>query len=203
MVTARRTRLTSRLLAALAVPGGPLALPTPAQADGKADITAAVLASRDIVLAGDSVVNLPAGTTTYNGVISGTGTLTVSGSGTLILTRDNDFTLPEARRRQTVATSPGPHPVTTVGNPDPPAVIVDQGATLQYDVVLSTTGSRGAPQPVGAELPDGADGLPLRWPAVGIAGTALLVALLAGLLIRLRRAGRSGGRRARGRRRAR
>jgi autotransporter-associated beta strand protein len=99
---------------------------------GAGDITADVLAGRDVTLTGDAVVTVPAGTTTYGGVLRGEGTLTVRGTGTLILTRDSDFTLPVSRQRQTVKTQGGNHPYTTVGNPDPPAVTVERGATLQY-----------------------------------------------------------------------
>ncbi|WP_369249980.1 autotransporter [Streptomyces sp. R41] len=103
-----------------------------ATAAGSQDVTADVLAGRDVTLSGDAVVTVPAGTTTYGGVFHGEGMLTVRGSGTLILTRDSDFTLPKARQRQTVQTQGGNHPYTTVANPDPPAVTVERGATLQY-----------------------------------------------------------------------
>ncbi|MFI0453124.1 hypothetical protein [Actinomadura sp. 6N118] len=112
------------LLSALPVP--------PARAAAAADITAAIRANRDVTLTGDAVVRLPGGTTTYSGAIRGTGTLTVGGSGTLVLTKDSDFTLPPSRRRQKVLTTTGPHPVTRITNPDPPAVVVERGATLQY-----------------------------------------------------------------------
>ncbi|MFI6492140.1 autotransporter [Streptomyces sp. NPDC050564] len=105
--------------------------PTAAAAGGR-DVTVDVLAGRDVTLTGDTVVSLPAGTTTYDGVFRGEGALTVRGSGTLVLTKDSDFTLPEARQRQTVKTQGGNHPYTTVSTPDPPAVTVERGATLQY-----------------------------------------------------------------------
>lgn len=104
----------------------------PAVAAGPRDVTADVLADRDVTLAGDTVVTVPAGTTTYDGAFRGQGTLTVRGGGTLVLTRDSDFTLPESRRRQVVRTQGGNHPYTTVSNPDPPAITVARGATLQY-----------------------------------------------------------------------
>ncbi|MGW1267302.1 autotransporter-associated beta strand repeat-containing protein [Streptomyces sp. NPDC002491] len=104
----------------------------PAVAAGPRDVTADVLADRDVTLAGDTVVVVPAGTTTYDGAFRGQGTLTVRGGGTLVLTRDSDFTLPESRRRQVVRTQGGNHPFTTVSNPDPPAITVARGATLQY-----------------------------------------------------------------------
>ncbi|MEH0547786.1 autotransporter-associated beta strand repeat-containing protein [Streptomyces sp. B21-105] len=104
----------------------------PAAAAGPRDVTADVLADRDVNLAGDTVVTVPAGTTTYDGAFRGQGTLTVRGVGTLVLTRDSDFTLPTSRRRQVVRTQGGNHPYTTVSNPDPPAITVARGATLQY-----------------------------------------------------------------------
>ncbi|MHA5050568.1 autotransporter [Streptomyces sp. SD15] len=107
-------------------------LTSPPAAAAGGDITADVLAGREVTLTGDSVVTVPAGTTTYNGVFRGEGTLTVRGTGTLILTRDSDFTLPKARQRQTVRTQGGNHPYVTVADPDPPAVTVEKGATLQY-----------------------------------------------------------------------
>jgi autotransporter-associated beta strand protein len=85
-----------------------------------------------VTLNGDAVVRVPAGTTTYEGAISGEGTLRIGGSGTLVLTRDSDFTLPKARQRQSVKVQDGNHPYVTVRHPDPPAVIVERGATLQY-----------------------------------------------------------------------
>jgi autotransporter-associated beta strand protein len=105
-----------------------------APASAANDVTGAIRANRDVVLAGDAVVTLAAGTTTYTGVISGEGTLTVAGSGRLVLTKDSDFTLPKARQRQKVVTgwSGDSYAVTTISNPDPPAVIVKRGATLQY-----------------------------------------------------------------------
>ncbi|MFC4498183.1 MULTISPECIES: autotransporter [Streptomyces] len=109
-----------------------LATAPPAVAAGVRDVTADVLANRDVTLAGDTVVTVPSGTTTYDGVFRGQGTLTVRGGGTLILTRDSDFTLPKALRRQVVRTQGGNHPYTTVANPDPPAVTVERGTTLQY-----------------------------------------------------------------------
>ncbi|BBC32013.1 Autotransporter [Streptomyces graminofaciens] len=103
-----------------------------AHAAGTRDVTADVLAGRNVTLAGDTVVTVPSGTTTYDGVLSGTGTLTVRGTGTLVLTRNSDFTLPKSRQRQSVKTLGGNHPYVTVTNPDPPAVTVAKGATLQY-----------------------------------------------------------------------
>ncbi|MDX6352920.1 MAG: hypothetical protein QOF84_7710 [Streptomyces sp.] len=128
-MTARRRSLTATL-AVLAVPL--FAPATLARAATSGDITADILANRNVALSGDAVVKVPGGTTTYSGVISGTGTLTVRGSGTLILTRDSDFTLPKARQRQSVRVLGGNHPYATVSNADAPAITVERGATLQY-----------------------------------------------------------------------
>ncbi|MEU9366117.1 autotransporter [Streptomyces avermitilis] len=124
----QKTAASAGLLAAAALM---LTAPT-ATAAGTGDVTADVLAGRDVTLTGDAVVTVPAGTTTYHGAFHGEGTLTVRGSGTLILAQDSDFTLPRARQRQTVRTQGGNHPYTTVSNPDPPAITVERGATLQY-----------------------------------------------------------------------
>ncbi|WP_055638162.1 autotransporter, partial [Streptomyces griseoruber] len=109
-----------------------LATAPPAVAASARDVTADVLANRDVTLTGDTVITVPAGTTTYDGVLRGEGTLTVRGGGTLILTKDSDFTLPKARQRQIVRTQGGNHPYTTVSRPDPPAITVDRGTTVQY-----------------------------------------------------------------------
>ncbi|MFF4543864.1 autotransporter [Streptomyces sp. NPDC001406] len=123
---------TTAAAGALAAVAALLVTAPPAAAAGTRDITADVLANRDVALTGDSVVTVPSGTTTYDGVLHGRGTLTVRGGGTLILTRDSDFTLPGSRQRQVVRTQGGNHPYTTVSNPDPPAITVERGATLQY-----------------------------------------------------------------------
>lgn len=122
---------TASAAGALAVTALMLGAPT-ATAAGPRDVTADVLAGRNVTLSGDTVVTVPSGTTKYGGVFSGTGTLTVRGTGTLVLTRDSDFTLPKSRQRQSVRTLGGNHPYVTVTNPDPPAVTVAKGATLQY-----------------------------------------------------------------------
>ncbi|MDQ0958337.1 autotransporter-associated beta strand protein [Streptomyces sp. B4I13] len=119
-------------LGVLAAVASVLVAAPPAVAAGPRDVTADVLAGRDVNLTGDTVVTVPAGTTTYDGAFRGQGTLTVRGGGTLVLTRDSDFTLPASRRRQVVRTQGGNHPYTTVSNPDPPAITVARGATLQY-----------------------------------------------------------------------
>ncbi|MEJ2854213.1 MULTISPECIES: autotransporter-associated beta strand repeat-containing protein [unclassified Saccharothrix] len=114
--------------ALLVVTGSPGAVAQPATRD----VTADIRANRNVALSGDAVVRLTGGTTTYTGVITGEGVFTVSGTGTLVLVKNSDFTLPADRRRQKVVTVGGNHPVTTIENPDPPAVVVQRGATLQY-----------------------------------------------------------------------
>ncbi|MEU6143988.1 autotransporter [Streptomyces sp. NPDC047081] len=127
-----QTHKTAAAAGALAAVAALLVTASPAAAAGARDVTADVLAGRDVTLTGDTVVTVPSGTTTYDGVFRGEGTLTVRGSGTLVLTRDSDFTLPGSRQRQVVRTRGGNHPYTTVTNPDPPAITVARGATLQY-----------------------------------------------------------------------
>ncbi|MER5511755.1 autotransporter [Streptomyces sp. NPDC002766] len=123
---------TAAAAGALAAVAALLATGGPAAAADVRDATADVLADRDVTLTGDTVVTVPSGTTTYDGVLRGEGTLTVRGGGTLVLTRDSDFTLPRSRQRQTVRTQGGNHPYTTVAAPDPPAITVERGTTLQY-----------------------------------------------------------------------
>ncbi|MET9502636.1 autotransporter-associated beta strand repeat-containing protein [Streptomyces sp. NPDC006622] len=121
---------TAAAAGALAAVAALLTTAPPAAAAGARDVTADVLANRDVTLSGPTAVTVPPGATTYDGVFRGRGTLTVRGRGTLVLTRDSDFTLPEPR--QTVRTLGGNHPYVTVTRPDPPAVTVERGATLQY-----------------------------------------------------------------------
>lgn len=109
-----------------------LTVTAPPAAAATRDVTADVLADRDVTLGGDTVVTVPSGTTTYDGVLRGEGTLTVRGTGTLILTRDSDFTLPKSRQRQKVSVLGGNHPYVTTAHADPPAITVARGATLQY-----------------------------------------------------------------------
>ncbi|MEV4558201.1 hypothetical protein AB0K51_14595 [Kitasatospora sp. NPDC049285] len=118
--------------AIVAATTAPVALaPTGAvAADG--DITSSILANSDVVLGGNAVVNVPPGAHTYSGVISGQGSLRVSGTGTLILTKDSTFTLPGSQQGQSVSIPGGNHPYVVVDNPDRPAITVDAGATLQY-----------------------------------------------------------------------
>ncbi|WP_328421829.1 autotransporter-associated beta strand repeat-containing protein [Streptomyces sp. NBC_00443] len=125
------THKTAAAVGALAAVAALTVAAPPAVAAGR-DVTADVLADRDVTLSGDTVVTVPSGTTTYDGVFRGEGTLTVRGTGTLILTRDSDFTLPKSRQRQRVSVLGGNHPYVTTADADPPAVTVERGATLQY-----------------------------------------------------------------------
>ncbi|MFC1401374.1 MULTISPECIES: autotransporter-associated beta strand repeat-containing protein [Streptacidiphilus] len=165
----RRGRVVVAGSVALAAVGAPLLASQLTASAATTDITAAIRAGQDVTLTGDAVVNLPTGTTTYNGVISGTGTLTVNapgGSGTLVLTKDSDFTLPASRRHQTVTTTRSAHPVTTVTDPDQPAVIVSRGATLQY----SSGGSTG----IIGHYPYGTPGYALNEDNIRVDGTLVL-----------------------------
>ncbi|NUS31002.1 MAG: autotransporter [Streptomyces sp.] len=126
------THKTAAAAGALAAVAALLATAPPARAAGARDVTADVLAGRDVTLGGDTVVTVPSGTTTYDGVFRGEGTLTVRGTGTLILTKDSDVTLPKARQRQKVSVQGGNHPYVTTATPDPPTITVERGATLQY-----------------------------------------------------------------------
>ncbi|MFE7270309.1 autotransporter [Streptomyces sp. NPDC057623] len=125
------THKTAAAVGALAAVAALTVAAPPAAAAGR-DVTAEVLADRDVTLSGDTVVTVPSGTTTYDGVFRGEGTLTVRGTGTLVLTRDSDFTLPKSRQRQKVSVLGGNHPYVTTADADPPAITVERGATLQY-----------------------------------------------------------------------
>ncbi|MET9830264.1 autotransporter [Streptomyces sp. NPDC006385] len=125
------THTTAAAAGVLAAVASLVTAPPAVAADAR-DVTADVLADRDVTLSGDTVVTVPPGTTTYDGVFRGEGTLTVRGRGTLVLTEDSDFTLPASRQRQRVRIQGGNHPYVTTTDPDPPAVTVERGATLQY-----------------------------------------------------------------------
>ena len=134
----RRTapRVAAGAVAALA--GG--VTPGTAYAAGSGDITADILANRNVTLTGDAVVKVPSGTHTYTGVIAAPEPSPYAGPGRLVLAKDSDFTIPRARQRQSVKTLGGNHPWTEVSDPDPPAVIVDRGATLQYGTGAAAPG---------------------------------------------------------------
>jgi autotransporter-associated beta strand protein len=113
------------------------------------DITADILANRDITLAGDSVIRLPAGTTTYTGVISGLGTLRLSPAGgtaspsKLIITRTSTFTLPVAQQVQVVRKTvyPGAGYALTITGLNPPVLTIDAGVTFQIGTNTSADSS--------------------------------------------------------------
>lgn len=137
--TVHRETLLRLTTATLLTLSGTAVLPAqPAAADGATDITASVLAGSNVTLNGPSIINLPTGTTTYNGVFSGQGSITVAGSGTLVLTKDSDFTLPSGDQHQSVTTRGGNWPYPIISNPDRPAVVIQRGATLQYGAGGST-----------------------------------------------------------------
>ena len=105
------------------------------------DITSQVLANTDISLTGDSCILLPVGTTQYDGIITGTGTVTLTapnGPGTLVVTGDSTFTIQVAKQSETATKTANYY---TIQNPNPPAVFVEPNATLQLGTATSTTGS--------------------------------------------------------------
>ena len=117
-----------------------------------ANITASILANQSVALAGDSCVDVPAGSTQYDGVISGAGTLRLrapGGAGTLILTADSTFSLPPAQQVETATetkspTDPNHVHYFSIQNPNPPAVFVEPGVTLQLGTPASATGTIGS-----------------------------------------------------------
>jgi hypothetical protein len=105
------------------------------------DITAQVLANTDVTLAGDSCISLPAGSTQYDGVLSGSGTVTLlapNGAGTLVVTADSTFALPAAQQTETATLTANYY---TIHNANPPAVFIEPNATLQLGTATGTTGS--------------------------------------------------------------
>jgi hypothetical protein len=103
------------------------------------DISTAILANQNIALSGDSVVDLPAGVTTYTGVISGQGTLLLSPAAgiahpsTFVITQASTFTLPDSRQVETVTKSvyPGMGYALSIAGINPPALTINPGVTLQ------------------------------------------------------------------------
>ncbi|MFI5626058.1 hypothetical protein ACIA03_21520 [Nocardioides sp. NPDC051685] len=143
MPDVRHLLLRAFVVATLASVAVPLA---DAPARAATNITDRVRANENIELAGDATITLGEGEEiVYGGVISGVGTLTVTGRGKLTVTADSDFQIPENRRRQRLEIlGEQNHPYATVRDPDPPAVTVEQGATLQYgDGTGGTTGRIG------------------------------------------------------------
>lgn len=138
------SRLPLRLLAVVVLTFATV-LPAGMPAQAATDITERVRANENIELAGDAVITLGDGEeVVYGGVFSGVGTLTVRGRGKLVLTADSDFQIPEDRQRQRmeILGIPG-HPSITMRDPDPPAVTVEAGATLQYGDGAGSTGRVG------------------------------------------------------------
>ena len=120
---------------------GPATVPPLAPPLCQADLTAVVLVNADVSLAGDSCISVPPGTTQYDGVLSGSGTLTITapnGPGRLVMTADSTFSLPAAQRTQTTAVT-GRY--VTIVTPNRPAVFVEPGATLQLGTATSDAGS--------------------------------------------------------------
>lgn len=145
--------------------GGPSAVDDTSAVGGAADITADVLANRDITLGGDSVIKLPSGTTTYTGVISGQGTLRLStaATSTLVITRTSTFTLPVARQVQVVTktTYPGAGYALTIAGTNPPVLTIDPGVTFQIGTntsadsspnVIATSDSKNSASTINGEI---------------------------------------------------
>ncbi|WP_035056404.1 autotransporter [Andreprevotia chitinilytica] len=118
-----------------------------AASTARTDITAAVLANQNITLNGDSIINLPAGATTYTGVITGQGTLLINPAGgtaspgTLIVTQSSNVTLPDAQQVATSSLSHQPHFVVEMVGEDPPVITINPGATLQLGTNTSADNS--------------------------------------------------------------
>lgn len=136
---------------------------------GAADITADILANRDVTLTGDSVIKLPVGATTYTGVISGLGTLRLTPVGgtasasTLIITRTSTFTLPIAQQVQVVTktTYAGAGYALTMVGTNPPVLTIDAGVTFQIGTntsadnspnIIATSDSKNAASLVNGEI---------------------------------------------------
>jgi autotransporter-associated beta strand protein len=136
---------------------------------GSADITSSILANANVTLNGDAVINLPAGTTTYTGIISGKGTLTLSAvggttnPGTLIITQASTFTLPDAQQVELITKTnyPGAGYALTITGSNPPVLTIDPGATLQLGTnattdispnIIATSDSRNAAALVNGEV---------------------------------------------------
>lgn len=137
-------RLLLRVLAVVVLTSVTAALAcVPARA--ATDITDQVRRGENIELAGDATITLGDGEEiVYGGVFSGVGTLTVSGRGKLVLTADSDFQIPEDRHRQRMEVlGEQNHPYAAFHDPDPPAVTVEAGATLQYGDGTSPAGRVG------------------------------------------------------------
>jgi hypothetical protein len=112
------------------------------------DITAQVLADTNITLQGDSCIALPGGTTQYDGVLSGFGTVTLqapNGAATFVVTADSTFTLPAGQQKETAVKTGNYY---TIQNANRPAVFVEPNVTLQLGTATSDAGS------IASYLPD-------------------------------------------------
>ena len=113
------------------------------------DITADILANRNVTLAGDAVIQVPAGSTTYTGSIAGLGTLRLAAAagssqpGTLVITQASTFTLPAARQVEVVTktTYAGAGYALTFTKVNPPVLTIDAGVTLQIGTNTSADNS--------------------------------------------------------------
>ena len=141
---------------------------TTAGSSSATDITAAILANQNVTLTGDSIIKLPAGVTTYTGVMSGQGTLTLAAATgasnpTFVITQASTFTLPDAQQVQTVTKTsyPGAGYALTVAGINPPVLTIDPGVTLQIGTntsadnhpnVIATSDSKNAASLVNGEV---------------------------------------------------
>jgi hypothetical protein len=133
------------------------------------DITAAILANQDIALAGDSVIDLPPGTTTYTGVISGQGTVRLTPAGgtanpsVFLITRTSTFTLPDAEQVEVVTktTYPGWAYALDISGSNPPVLTIDPGVTLRIGTnssaddnpnIIATSDSKNPDSVVGGQV---------------------------------------------------
>jgi hypothetical protein len=127
--------LSTGALSALTACGGGGSAGAGSPAESLADITAAIMQNQNVILAGDSIIRLPAGVTTYTGVISGQGTLTLAAASasTLVITQASTFTLPPERQVQTVTkvVYPGAGYALNIAGSNPPVLTVNAGVTLQ------------------------------------------------------------------------
>jgi len=136
----------------------------------RVDITAGILANRDLTLTGDAVIKLPPGTSTYTGVISGRGSVrlvTADGSctpSTWVITRRSTFMLPDEQQVE-VVTKAGPWPSLgyrlDIAGSNPPVLIVDPCVTFQIGTntaadedpnIIATEDSKNASSVVNGEV---------------------------------------------------
>ena len=133
------------------------------------DITADILANQNVTLSGDAIIRLPAGTSTYTGVISGKGTLVLAATGgtsspsTLVITQASTFTLPDAQQVAVVTktnASTGGYRLDITGS-NSPVLTINAGVTLQIGTntsadnhpnIIVTSDSRNAASLVNGEV---------------------------------------------------